>query len=158
MTLARRPALLTAAPLLLALAAPAARAGEPAAPAAAEDGGACVGKARLRGLGFDPNGSVLGGEDAVILDLVAELIRERCAGKILVIEGHTDVWGAAEYNRRLSERRAESVKRYLVERGVPGEQLRVEGLGESRPLTSDPSREAQALNRRVTLRVEPAER
>jgi OOP family OmpA-OmpF porin len=47
------------------------------------------------------------------------------------------------------------VKDYLVGRGVPAEQLRTEGLGEDQPLTTDPSLEAQALNRRVTLRVEP---
>ena len=158
MTLPRRLALVAGVLLLVTLAALGGQAVEPATPEAAEDGETCIGKARLRGLDFGRGDSVLGSEDAVILDLVAELIRERCAGKTIVIEGHTDVWGAAEHNRRLSERRAESVRRYLVERGVPGEQLRVEGLGESRPLTTDPSREAQALNRRVTLRVEPVER
>lgn len=130
-----------------------------APPQAASPGEAetCVGKARLRGLGFDREGSVVRDEDAVILDLVAELIRESCAGKVVVIEGHTDVSGSPEYNQRLSERRAESVKRYIVEQGVPAEQLRTEGFGESRPLTTDPSPEAQALNRRITLRAEPAQ-
>jgi outer membrane protein OmpA-like peptidoglycan-associated protein len=127
-------------------------------PSEDEDGDTCIGKARLRGLAFDQNDSVLDGEDSVILDLVAEVIRERCSGRTIVIEGHTDVWGDAEYNRRLSERRAESVKEYLVERGIPAEQLRVEGFGADRPITTDPSRKAQALNRRVTLRAEPAGR
>jgi OOP family OmpA-OmpF porin len=128
---------------------------EGAAPEAAQGAESCVGQARLRGLGFDSNGSVLQDEDAVILDLVADVIRDRCAGRTLVIEGHTDVWGDPEYNRRLSERRAEAVKDYLVERGIPAEQLRVEGLGEDHPLTTDPARSAQALNRRITLRSEP---
>jgi OOP family OmpA-OmpF porin len=119
--------------------------------------GSCVGKARLRGLGFDRSGHVVRDEDSVILDLVAEVILESCAGKIVVIEGHADVSGSPEYNQRLSEQRAESVKRYLVGRGVPPGQLRTEGFGESRPLTTDRSPEAQALNRRVTLRAEPAE-
>jgi OOP family OmpA-OmpF porin len=143
--------------LLLSLAARDLRAQEPPAPASAGDAGSCVGKARLRGLGFDSNGVALDGDDAVILDLVAEVIREQCAGKTLVIEGHTDVWGDPEYNRDLSKRRAEAVKDYLVQRGIPAEQLRVEGRGEDHPLTTDPSREAQALNRRVTLRAEPVE-
>lgn len=125
---------------------------------AAQDADSCVGKARLHGLGFEQNGAVLGSDDAVILDLMAEVIRDQCAGKTIVIEGHTDVWGAPEYNRRLSERRAESVKHYLVERGIPAEQFRVEGLGEDHPLTTDPSRDAQALNRRITLRAEPSGR
>jgi outer membrane protein OmpA-like peptidoglycan-associated protein len=140
------------------LAAPAVRAQEAPAPGPTAGADSCIGKARLRGLGFEQNGSVLDLGDTVILDLVAEVIRERCAGRTVVIEGHTDVWGAAEYNRKLSERRAESVRRYLVERGVPAEQLRVEGFGEDQPLTTDPSREAQVLNRRVTLRVEPTGR
>lgn len=135
------------------------RAADPAPPpeASAGETGSCVGKAQLRGLGFDREGSVVRDEDAVILDVVAEVIRESCAGKVVVIEGHTDVSGLPEYNQRLSERRAESVKQYLVEHGVPADQLRVEGFGESRPLTTDPSPEAQALNRRVTLRAEPAQ-
>jgi outer membrane protein OmpA-like peptidoglycan-associated protein len=141
--------------LLLSLAARDLRAQEPPAPASAGDAGSCVGKARLRGLGFDSNGVALDGDDAVILDLVAEVIRDQCAGRVVVIEGHTDVWGEPDYNRSLSERRAETVKDALVERGIPAQQLRAVGLGEDHPLTSDPAREAQALNRRITLRAEP---
>jgi outer membrane protein OmpA-like peptidoglycan-associated protein len=114
---------------------------EAADSAATEPADSCIGKAL--------------GEDAdVILDLVAEAIHKRCAGKRIVIEGHTDVYGDADYNRWLSERRAEAVKDYLVQRGVPAEQLRVEGHGEDSPLTTDPSADAQVLNRRVTLRVD----
>jgi OmpA-OmpF porin, OOP family len=161
MTFWRRAELATVgwgALLSLVLAAPTVRAQEAAAPETAGDADSCVGEARLHGLGFDQNGSLLGSEDTVILDLVAEVIRDRCSGKTLVIEGHTDVWGDPEYNRSLSERRAEAVKAYLVGRGVPAEQLRTEGLGEDQPITTDPSRVAQALNRRVTLRAEPAGR
>ena len=59
--------------------------------------------------------------------------------------------GSEEQNQKLSERRAEAVKSYLVERGVPADQLRAVGYGESRPITTDPSPEAQKVNRRVTL-------
>lgn len=161
MTLLRRAAVAVvgwSTLLCLVLAPPPARAQEAAAPEAAEGADSCVGEARLHGLGFDQNGSLLASEDTVILDLVAEVIRDRCSGKTIVIEGHTDVWGDPEYNRSLSERRAEAVKDYLVGRGVPAEQLRTEGLGADQPLTTDPSRVAQALNRRVTLRAEPAGR
>ena len=158
MTSLQRAAWCWGALLSLVLAAPPLRAQEAAAPEVAEDANSCVGKARLHGLGFEQNGAVLGSDDAVILDLMAEVIRDQCAGKTIVIEGHTDVWGAPEYNRRLSERRAESVQEYLVEHGVPAEQLRIEAFGEDQPLTTDPSREAQALNRRITLRVEPTGR
>ena len=124
-----------------------------AAPAAAEQeaSGDCIGKARLRGLLFSNGGSQIDPADQVMLDPVAEAIKTRCAGKTITIEGHTSVSGSAEHNQKLSERRAEAVERYLVERGVPADQLRAVGYGESRPITTDPSPEAQKLNRRVTL-------
>ena len=119
------------------------------------EAGSCVGNVRLHGLGFARDGVEVPPDDAIVLDAVAPIIRESCAGRTVVIEGHTDVSGSLEYNQRLSERRADVVKHLLVERGVPAEQLRTEGLGESRPVTTDPSPEAQARNRRITLRVGP---
>ncbi len=124
-------------------------------PAALELEASCVGTVRLHGLGFVRDGVEVPPDDAIVLDAVAQMIRESCTGQTVVIEGHTDVWGSVEVNQRLSERRAEVVKRLLVERGVPAEQLRTEGLGESRPVTTDPSPDAQARNRRITLRVGP---
>jgi OOP family OmpA-OmpF porin len=155
MTSLRRVAGCGCALLFLVLGAPPPGAQPVLAPAAGEEAESCVGKARLYGLGFETDGFTLDSEDAVILDLVADAIQERCSGKIIVIEGHTDVSGDPEHNRRLSERRAGSVRDYLVERGVPADQLRIEGFGEDHPLTTDPSPEAQARNRRVTLRSEP---
>jgi OOP family OmpA-OmpF porin len=137
------------APSILAPAA--ARAQAPQPEAAQEDAGDCVGKARLRGLVFANGGSEISSVDQVMLDPVAEAIKTRCVGKTITIEGHTSISGSPQYNQKLSERRAESVKRYLVSRGVPAEQLRAVGYGESRPLTTDPSPEAQKVNRRVTL-------
>jgi outer membrane protein OmpA-like peptidoglycan-associated protein len=140
--------------LLLAVWTPLAAAQEPAqevAQPAAEATDDCVGKARLRGLVFAHDGSEIGKPDQVMLDPLAEVIKTRCAGKTITIEGHTSVSGTPEYNQALSERRAEAVERYLVSRGVPAEQLRTVGYGESRPITADPSPAAQRINRRVTL-------
>jgi outer membrane protein OmpA-like peptidoglycan-associated protein len=136
----------------IALFAPAfARAQEPA-PAAAEAGaGDCVGKARLRGLEFSHAGTELDAADAVILDLVADAIKQNCTGKTITIEGHTSISGSAEYNQKLSLNRAEAVRDYLISGGVPPDQLKVVGFGASRPLTDDPSPAAQKVNRRVTL-------
>ena len=123
---------------------------EPAAqaPADRED---CVGKARLRGLVFSNDGSEIEKSDQAMLDLVAEAIKTRCAGKTITIDGHTSVSGSAEHNQNLSEWRAEAVERYLIAKGVPAEQLKVVGYGSSRPISTDPSPEAQRVNRRVTL-------
>jgi outer membrane protein OmpA-like peptidoglycan-associated protein len=66
------------------------------------------------------------------------------------IAGHTDATGGAEYNQRLSERRAEAVRRYLVARhGVAPARLSALGYGESRLL--DPARPEDGVNRRVQV-------
>jgi len=71
----------------------------------------------------------------------------------IVVEGHTDSSGAAEYNQRLSERRANAVKAYLVERGVDAGRISTVGLGESQPIGDNDTEEGRAQNRRVVLRV-----
>jgi OOP family OmpA-OmpF porin len=120
-----------------------ARTGEPA----------CEGKARLRGLVFDKDGSQIDPVGTTVLDVVVEAIKARCPTQDFVIEGHTDLTGSPQHNQALSERRAEAVKRYLVEHGIAPERLTTVGYGSSRPLTTDPSPAAQAMNRRVTLVV-----
>ena len=71
---------------------------------------------------------------------------KRC---VVLIEGHTDTFGSEQYNLRLSRRRAQAVRDFLVSCGVAAERLRVRGLGESRPLVPEGDKEAQAPNRRV---------
>ena len=65
------------------------------------------------------------------------------------IAGHTDDVGDAEANKRLSARRAEAVKSYLISRGVPADRLESVGYGESRPIALGKSKEARSKNRRV---------
>ena len=68
------------------------------------------------------------------------------------IEGHTDTVGPAEENRLLSERRANAVRDYLVERfGISPARLMTEGLGESRLLVPTPDETPQQRNRRVQI-------
>jgi len=69
------------------------------------------------------------------------------------VNGHTDDVGTVEYNQKLSERRAEAVRDYLVEAGVPEGILSVTGHGKSRPLVPGTSEEARARNRRVELGI-----
>jgi outer membrane protein OmpA-like peptidoglycan-associated protein len=87
------------------------------------------------------------------LDAVAAGIRLAGPGVRVVIEGHTDSVGSAEYNLRLSSLRAESVRTYLIVRhGIDPSQLRVVGMGEFKPLPwSAPS---ASENRRVEFRAE----
>jgi outer membrane protein OmpA-like peptidoglycan-associated protein len=71
----------------------------------------------------------------------------------LAVHGHTDDVGTQEYNQKLSERRAQAVRDYLVEAGLPPEILSVEGHGKTLPLVQGTSEEARAKNRRVELGV-----
>lgn len=83
------------------------------------------------------------------LEQVAEVLLE--VEQPLVLEGHTDAVGDTEYNRELSARRAESVKDFLVDAGVPSERISIQALGENDPIASNDSVEGRALNRRVEL-------
>lgn len=67
------------------------------------------------------------------------------------VNGHTDDVGSDAYNQKLSERRAQSVRDYLVQAGLPAEILSVEGHGKSLPLVKGTSEAARARNRRVEL-------
>jgi outer membrane protein OmpA-like peptidoglycan-associated protein len=69
------------------------------------------------------------------------------------IEGHTDSVGAEDYNQRLSERRAESVRAYLVRQRIPPTAVDAEGFGESRPVTTNDTPAGRQQNRRVELVV-----
>jgi outer membrane protein OmpA-like peptidoglycan-associated protein len=82
------------------------------------------------------------------LDALAQGIRLLPAGKPVVIEGHTDGVGSADYNEQLSLRRANAVKRYLVSaHQLDADRMRTVGMGESAPRPgSDPN---DAANRRV---------
>ena len=67
------------------------------------------------------------------------------------VNGHTDDVGSDAYNKKLSERRAQSVRDYLVQAGLPADILSVEGHGKSLPLVRGTSEAARAKNRRVEL-------
>lgn len=72
----------------------------------------------------------------------------------LHIEGHTCDIGTEEYNMGLSERRANSVKEYLVNSGISEDRITMEAFGESEPLVPNESEAARELNRRVELTIE----
>ena len=67
------------------------------------------------------------------------------------VDGHTDNIGPAEYNIKLSERRAKSIMEYFVDKGVEAERLTTKGFGLTMPAVSNDTKEGRAKNRRVTL-------
>lgn len=73
-------------------------------------------------------------------------------GLTVEIQGHTDSYGKDAYNQGLSERRAKSVKKELVDQGVNGSRLTTKGFGESQPVESNDTDEGRAYNRRVVYK------
>ncbi len=71
----------------------------------------------------------------------------------ITIEGHTDSIGTSEYNLALGERRANSVRDYLVNRGITNTRLRTVSYGEDRPIADNNSAQGRAQNRRAHLVV-----
>jgi OOP family OmpA-OmpF porin len=67
------------------------------------------------------------------------------------VDGHTDNIGPAEYNMKLSERRANAVMEYFVSKGVDAKQLTIKGFGLTKPAASNDTKEGRAKNRRVEL-------
>jgi len=74
-------------------------------------------------------------------------------GLNLQIEGHTDSVGADEFNQQLSERRADSVRDFLAEQGVPASSITAKGFGKTQPVASNDTPEGRQRNRRVELVV-----
>ncbi|MEA1964873.1 MAG: OmpA family protein [Candidatus Aerophobetes bacterium] len=70
------------------------------------------------------------------------------------IEGHTDSTGSDDYNKSLSERRAEAVKSWLVDHGANADKLKTKGFGETQPVVSNDTAEGRQKNRRVELVIE----
>ena len=73
--------------------------------------------------------------------------------EVVIVVGHTDSIGTRAYNQKLSERRASSVKAYLVSKGIPANRIHTEGKGETQPIADNRTREGRAKNRRVEIEV-----
>jgi OmpA-OmpF porin, OOP family len=128
--------------------------GEVAAPGVAVDANGCPlkGDVVLEGVTFATNSAELTGDSKPILDKVAQGLREH-PRLTVEVQGHTDSTGSAAYNMALSERRAESVRDYLVSQGVGRQQLSARGYGQTRPVADNKSVAGRAANRRVVMHV-----
>lgn len=92
-----------------------------------------------------------------VLDSVALVVKE-FDQTVLIVDGHTDSTGSAEYNHELSKRRAEAVARYIVNRGVAPVRVESFGYGEQFPVATNNTAEGRAQNRRVELTLIPVTR
>lgn len=109
------------------------------------------GRVATRGILFDVNSDAIKIQSAPTLDEIGTMLQDHPDLRIS-IEGHTDSDGEEAFNLELSERRAASVKRYLVETyEIDPSRLETAGFGESRPVASNDTSEGKQKNRRVEL-------
>ncbi len=87
-----------------------------------------------------------------LLNEVASVLKDRPTMRVR-IEGHTDSRGRRAYNLRLSRRRANSVRQYLIEQGVSGDRMEAQGYGMSRPIATNRTEEGRDKNRRVEFHI-----
>ena len=101
---------------------------------------------------FDFDKSVVKPDGKAKLDDLASKVRGINLEVVIAI-GHADSIGSDAYNQKLSVRRAESVKAYLVSKGIEANRVYTEGKGEKQPVADNRTREGRAKNRRVEIEV-----
>ena len=101
---------------------------------------------------FDFDKSVLKPEGRAKLDDLVGKIKDINL-EVIIAVGHTDSVGSDAYNQRLSVRRSEAVKAYLVSKGVERNRVYTEGKGEKQPVADNKTAEGRAKNRRVEIEV-----
>ncbi len=82
------------------------------------------------------------------LDQFVKFLKDN-PGLLVEIQGHTDSTGTADYNQKLSERRAEAVRDYFISKGIPASQLKTKGYGMNVPMADNATEEGRAMNRRI---------
>ncbi len=107
---------------------------------------------RLNNIFFDFDRSSLKEDSKPELQRVVEFMKNNPDVEI-EISGHTDSVGRSSYNQGLSDRRAKAVFDYLTENGITSERLVSRGFGESKPVTSNDTKEGQSQNRRVEFTI-----
>jgi OOP family OmpA-OmpF porin len=101
---------------------------------------------------FDFDKAVLKPEGRAKLDDLVSKIRDVNL-EVIIAVGHTDWIGSNAYNQRLSVRRAEAVKAYLVSRGIEKNRVYTEGKGKTQPIADNRTAAGRARNRRVEIEV-----
>lgn len=105
-------------------------------------------------VGFASAFAKLTPESSPILEEVVKVVR-RCGDVTIEVAGHTDSYGDAETNLKLSMDRAKAVVDYLTSRGIPEGRLVARGYGESQPITSNRTWNGRAMNRRIEFKILP---
>ena len=107
------------------------------------------GRIDLRSVQFGFDSAVITDDSAAILDEVAKMLQS--SPRNIEIGGHTCSIGSDEYNMGLSQRRANAVKSYLAQKGIPAASMTATGYGESQPKFDNRTDEGRRLNRRAEI-------
>lgn len=92
-------------------------------------------------------------ESFPLLDEVAQVLIDNPQIERVQVEGHTDSTGSAAINKKLSRERAESVRAYLISKGIDARRLIAKGFGPDRPIADNSTPEGQEANRRVEFNI-----
>lgn len=103
---------------------------------------------------FDTESARVRSRSHALLNQVAQVLENNPQIKVVRIEGHSDSKGSREFNITLSERRANLVRAYLIERGIEPGRLKAIGYGPDRPVADNETEEGRAQNRRVEFHIE----
>jgi outer membrane protein OmpA-like peptidoglycan-associated protein len=106
----------------------------------------------LKGVNFAFNKATLTEDSKTILERALAALRASPELNVLIV-GHTDNVGSAEYNKKLSLRRSQAVKAWMEAKGIPAKRLTVAGKGFDEPIDVNTSDEGRANNRRIEFRV-----
>lgn len=104
----------------------------------------------LEGVNFDFDKATLRQEDIAIIDKDVTGL-DKWGNVNIEVAGHTDSRGSDKYNMKLSQRRAEAVRNYLISKGIAADRLTAKGYGESQPIADNATDEGRFKNRRVEL-------
>ncbi len=106
----------------------------------------------LKSLIFEQSKNNITSESYEELNQLVELMTKN-KGMVIQLEGHTDYRGRASLNMDLSKSRVESVKHYLVSKGIKSKKIKLKAFGGTMPLSRDSSDELRRVNRRVEVRI-----
>jgi OmpA-OmpF porin, OOP family len=103
---------------------------------------------------FDFNRAVIKTESGSLLSEVAKVMNDHPEIKRVTVEGHTDSVGTSQFNKVLSQQRAEAVVKWLTDHGVANERLSAQGMGKETPIMPNDTDAGRAANRRVEFHIE----
>ncbi|HSD87200.1 MAG TPA: OmpA family protein [Kofleriaceae bacterium] len=102
---------------------------------------------------FETGKADIKSESHSLLDEVAKVLKDNPQVELISVEGHTDSTGSPDFNRKLSQQRAESVAKYLSTKGVKAARMEPKGFGPDHPIADNESDAGREANRRVEFNI-----